>query len=286
MTNTPDWNKRAILRDALKNKVISIIGAGQIGGALATGLVQSGYDASNIWVTAKSDKRLRSLHQKLHVHTSQHNETASSKADILILAVKPQVLPEVLEEIAPTVKQHQPLLISVAAGTPELTIREAIGKQPIVRAMPNTPIEVREGMTALFANNFVTDRQKTKVETIFNAVGDTVWLNQEKHIDIVSALSGSGPAYFFKLMHALETAAIAEGLPKEIAEKLMTQTALGSIKMAIETQEDMTTLCQEVASKGGGTEKAIKALTKGDFESLIASAMNASLARYKELAKE
>lgn len=189
MNTTLDWNKRAILRDALKNQIITIIGSGNIGGALATGLVQSGYEPLNIWVTGKTNTRLTPLHKKLGIHISQNNEIATSKADILILAVKPQLLPEVLKPLSPMIQKNKPLLLSVAAGVSELNIREFAGKQAIIRAMPNTPIIVRAGMTALFANNLVNDRQKKIAQNIFDALGETVWLTDESHIDIVSALS-------------------------------------------------------------------------------------------------
>jgi pyrroline-5-carboxylate reductase len=286
ITSTADWNQRALLRDALKNQTITVIGAGNMGGALVTGLVEAGYDPLNIWVTAKTDTKLTPLHQKLGVHVTQQNEIAAARANILILAVKPQVLPDVLANLTAVIQKNQPLLLSMAAGINELSIREQVGKLAIVRAMPNTPIMIRCGVTALYANNFVNDRQKKTVQSIFDAVGETVWLNKESDIDPVTALSGSGPIYTFMLIQALQEAATAHGLSKEITKKLSLQTALGSAKMAHDLGKDMKQLCKEVASPGGGTEQAIKALKKGDLTSLVATAMKASLDRYKELAKK
>ncbi len=267
-----------------KDHVITIIGAGNIGGALMTGLVKAGYDPTRLWATGRTDTHLKALRQKLGVQTSQDNIMAASKADILILAVKPQTLSDVLQTLHPTLQATQPLILSVAAGYKEHSFREHLGQQSIIRAMPNTPILIRAGVTALYANDLVTEAQKEIAEEIFNAVGKCVWLEKEADIDIVSALSGSGPVYFFKLIQALQEAAIIQGLPEDIAKQLTLETALGSAQMALNTI-DMLTLCKQVASPGGGTERALEALDKGDFSELIATALEASLKRYRELSR-
>lgn len=276
---------RTPLTDTLKDQTITIIGAGNIGGALATGLVEAGYDPAHLWATAKTDVHLKPLQEKLGVHVSQDNIMAASKADILILAVKPQILGDVLQTLSPVIQSNKPLLLSIAAGFSESHFRQQVGEQAIIRGMPNTPILIRAGITALYANDRVTDEQKKIAEDIFRAVGRFVWLDKETDIDIVSALSGSGPVYFFKLIQALQEAAIAQGLPENIAQQLTLQTAMGSTQMALNTAENMVALCKQVTSPGGGTARTLEALDNGNFTSLITAALEASLKRYRELSQ-
>jgi pyrroline-5-carboxylate reductase len=269
-----------------QKKTITIIGAGNIGGALVTGLVEAGCDPTNLWITANTDTHLIPLQQKLNINISQDNILAASKADVLILAVKPQILHSVLQTLSSTVQASKPLLISIAAGFSENHLCQQLGERPIIRAMPNLPIRVRAGVTALHANNLATEQQKEIAEHIFNAVGTIVWLDKESDINIVSALSGSGPAYFFRLMQVLQNMGVAQGLSEDITRKLITQTALGSAHMALSTNESMPILCKQVASPGGGTEQAMKKLEEGDFATLITMAAEAALKRYQELAGE
>lgn len=268
----------------MKHPVIAIIGAGHLGSALIGGLIAAGYDANRIWGTAPTSEQLAELRQRLGIQISTDNRIAAEQADIVILAVKPIHISKVTAELAEL--QHKPLIISVAAGTPEHQLHSALGNSvSIIRAMPNTPALIGCGATALYANSFVTETQKQQAEDLFSAVGTIVWLENEEHLFTVTALSGSGPAYFFLLMAALEEAGIKLGLPQKIAHELTVQTALGSARMASESRQSPEDLCNQVASPGGGTEQALHVLESQKFRDLMLQAVSAAEQRYRNLAK-
>ena len=178
-------------------------------------------------------------------------------------------------------------MISIAAGIREATLRDWLGAgAAIVRTMPNTPAMVQSGATALYANPAVTDEQRSIAESILRAVGIAIWVDDESLMDAVTALSGSGPAYFFLFMEALQTAGCELGLPPETARLLTLQTAFGAAKMALESTEDAATLRQRVTSPGGTTERAIAVLQDGGFEALVGKALQAAATRSRELADE
>jgi len=215
------------------------------------------------------------------------NSQALDGADIVILAVKPQILPEVAKAI--NISPTPPLFISIAAGIRIDDISRWLGithSIPIVRVMPNTPALVRSGASALFAGKHVNNEQKELAESILRAVGLTLWLEDENQMDAVTALSGSGPAYSFLMMEVLEKAAISLGLPQESARLLTLQTAFGSAKMALESQEDAATLRERVTSKGGTTEQAVNILQTGGLQNLFDQALQVAKQRSIELAKQ
>jgi pyrroline-5-carboxylate reductase len=201
------------------------------------------------------------------------------------LAIKPQLAKAVAQELAPVVQANRPLVISIAAGIRELSLRNWLGKDiAIVRAMPNTPALVRSGATALFANSAVSKEQKNLAESILRAVGMTLWVDDEGLMDAVTALSGSGPAYFFLIMEALENAGHHLGLPHDTARLLAMQTAFGAAKMALESSEELAALRQRVTSPGGTTERAVKVLQEHRLEAIFDEALRAAHQRSKELA--
>lgn len=269
----------------MKNQIITFIGAGNMAHSLIGGLIADGYNPKQIWATAPQQEHLTQA-DKFGIHTSLSNQEGGRYADIIVLAVKPQILKTVAIELADIIKENKPLVISIAAGVQETDIQRWLGgNSAIVRCMPNTPALITCGATALYANSFVSNDQKNLAESILRAVGITVWLDDESQINTVTALSGSGPAYFFLIMEALEKAACDLGLAQETARLLTLQTALGAARMALESKKPAYELRQNVTSPGGTTECAIEVLEKGELKNLFAKAVQAAQQRGVELAK-
>jgi pyrroline-5-carboxylate reductase len=271
----------------MNNLNISFIGGGNMARSLIGGLIADGRNPATIWVSDTNDEQLLNLQQQFQVHTSRSNSEAIDSADILILAVKPQVMHTVTTELREVVQRNKPLVISIAAGIRIEDIDRWLGGNiAIVRAMPNTPALIQTGATALHANPLVSPEQRNSAETILRAVGLALWVNDEKMMDAVTALSGSGPAYFFLFIEAMEEAARALGLPEQTARLLTLQTAFGATKMALESSEDCATLRRRVTSPGGTTEQAIRAFEEGELRQLVAKALTAAALRSKELAQQ
>jgi pyrroline-5-carboxylate reductase len=270
----------------MQDSTISFIGGGNMARSLIGGLIQSGCKADKIWVADPDERPLMSLSASFSVHTTQDNRHAVGQAEVLVLAIKPQILPQVAREIADLVHAQALFVISIAAGIRETDLRTWLGgKVAIVRAMPNTPALVQSGATALYANPHVNAAQRNLAESIMRAVGLTLWVEQEADMDTVTALSGSGPAYFFLVMEALEQAAVHQGLPRETAHLLTLQTAFGAAKMAIESEEAIAQLRARVTSPGGTTEKGVEKLQTGGMQALFNKAIQAARARSIELAE-
>lgn len=266
---------------------ISFIGAGNMARSLISGLLADGRDPATIWISDRNDDQRLQLEQQFQLHATASNIEAANNSDIVILAVKPQVMQEVCIELRDSVQQKKPLLISIAAGIREEDINRWLGGDvAIVRAMPNTPALIQTGATALYANKQVSAAQRNSAETILRAVGLTLWIKDEVMMHAVTALSGSGPAYFFLFIEAMEEAARNLGLTDETARLLALQTAFGATKMALESDENCATLRQRVTSPGGTTEQAIRAFEAGGLRQLVATALNAAANRSNELAEE
>ncbi|GAB4363447.1 MAG: pyrroline-5-carboxylate reductase [Methylohalobius crimeensis] len=266
---------------------IGFIGAGNMASSLIGGLLADGVPADSIWVSATGQDKLTVLANRWGVHTTTDNRELVSCCDSVVLAVKPQQIRAVAEEIAPLVQERKPLMVSVAAGVLERDLERWLGeKVPIVRSMPNTPALVQSGATGLHANAWVSSEQRDRAESLLRAVGLTMWVEQEDLLDAVTAVSGCGPAYFFFLMEALEKAGCRLGLDAQTARLLVEQTALGAAKLALETQAGPEELRRRVASPGGVTERALSVLQAGDFEGLIDKALETARARSKELSEQ
>ena len=196
--------------------------------SLIGGLIASGYDKQNIIATDPTEAQRNQVTERFGIQCIADNADAISQADIVVLAVKPQILQNVCQDLAATVQQKKPLIISVAAGIRTSAIDSWLGNtHAIVRTMPNTPALIQTGATGLFANPAVSEEQKSQAEHIMRAAGLTVWVNQEQQLDSVTALSGSGPAYYFLFMEAMEKAGKELGLDEKTAHLLTLQTALG-----------------------------------------------------------
>jgi pyrroline-5-carboxylate reductase len=271
----------------MTDTTLAFIGGGNMAGSLIGGLITDGWDPARIRVADTSTQRLEQLSQQFPIKTTTSNTDAAGQADIILLAVKPQVIKSVAQELAGIVAQQQPLVISIAAGIPASALGNWLGKSTaIVRAMPNTPAMVQSGAAALYANASVSEDQRSIAESILRAVGIVIWVDDEAQMDAVTALSGSGPAYFFLFMEALQLAGQELGLPKDTARLLALQTAFGAAKMALESNEDAATLRHQVTSPGGTTEHAIRTFQEGALEALVSKALLAAATRSRELAAE
>lgn len=266
---------------------LTFIGGGNMAGSLIGGLIADGWNPATIQVSDRDDRQLERLAARFGITTTTDNRAAAARADIVVLAVKPQVMKDVAGELAATIAAHRPLVISIAAGVRESTLRTWLGDGiAIVRTMPNTPALVQSGATALYANPAASEDQRSSAESIMRAVGLALWVEHEDQLDAVTALSGSGPAYFFLFMEAMQAGGCKLGLPEDTARLLALQTAFGAAKMALESPEDAATLRRRVTSPGGTTERAISVFQQNGFENLVERAMEAAAGRSRELAEE
>jgi pyrroline-5-carboxylate reductase len=209
------------------------------------------------------------------------------EVDVVVLAVKPQAMREVLLQIAPVVQQKKSLVVSIAAGISQTSLALWLGSDvAIVRCMPNTPALVLTGATALHANANVDEEEKDLAENILRAVGLSLWVDDEAQLDAVTAVSGSGPAYFFLMMEAMENAAVTMGLDEHTARLLVQQTALGAAKIALESAESPAQLRERVTSPGGTTQKAIETFQENGFAELVSKALQAAKERSIEMSKQ
>lgn len=266
---------------------IAFIGAGNMANSLVGGLVEDGYDPGCLFLAGPTQARLNRFAEQYNVHCTTSNIDAAKHADIIVFCVKPQILPAVLAEISGVIAEQQPLVISIAAGVRCKQIEQwQQTRTAIVRCMPNTPALLRAGATALYANESVTETQKQSAESIMRSVGTTLWLDDESLLDVVTALSGSGPAYFFLVIEAMQEAAMALGLPENAAKLLTLQTALGAARMALESSDSAQTLREKVTSPGGTTERALEVLESGQLRELFAEAVKQATIRAKQLCKQ
>ncbi|MDH5218694.1 MAG: pyrroline-5-carboxylate reductase [Gammaproteobacteria bacterium] len=271
----------------MSNSQIGFIGAGNMASSLIGGLIADGTDPASLWVSDIDNQKLNHLETRFGVKTVADNASLVSKVDAVVMAVKPQVFSQVALQMAESVKQHQPLVISVAAGIRTGDMEAWFGGDTaIVRTMPNTPALVQTGATGLYANTHVSAAQKVLAENIMRAVGVAMWVEQEQHMDVVTALSGSGPAYYFYVMEAMEIAGRQLGLSDSTARLLTIQTALGAAKLAMESSDEPAVLRQRVTSPGGTTEQALKVLQESGLDDIFKKAMEAATKRAAELAKQ
>jgi pyrroline-5-carboxylate reductase len=271
----------------MNTKKIGFIGGGNMASSLINGLIASGHAPNQLWVSDSNQETLNALAANLKVNVFANNDDVVNEVDVVVLAVKPQVLRKVAEQIANITGNRKLLVVSIAAGISQDSLTEWLGAEvAVVRCMPNTPALVLTGATALHANINVSDEQKNLAENILRSVGISIWVGHESELDAVTAVSGSGPAYYFLLMEALEKAAIELGLDEYTARLLIQQTALGAAKIALESDETPGQLRQRVTSPGGTTEQAIETFEAGAFSQLVSKALHAARDRSIEISKE
>ena len=265
---------------------IAFMGGGNMGRSLIGGLIAKGVSASQIIVADPYAPTLQSLAADFGVGTAADNTEAVRDADVVLLAVKPQELRNVVNGIQEQLLERRPLLISIAAGILASDIQRWAGGLDVVRCMPNRPALQGCGVTALYASDAVPQTGRALAEEILAAVGATLWVERETDMDTVTAISGSGPAYFFLLIEMLEAAGQELGLSAAVARKLAVETAYGSGFMARETSDSPATLRQQVTSTGGTTEAALKHLEANDVRAIFSQAVAAAAHRSAQLAKE
>lgn len=268
-----------------KTSRIAFIGAGNLARSLIAGLLRHGHDPAAIAATARSADRRERLAAEFGIVAGADNRAAATGAEILVLSVKPQQLAGVCTELA-ELDLSTTLVISVAAGATTDGIAANLGQRPaLVRAMPNTPSSIGLGATGLYASAETSAMQRSQAAAIFRAVGEAVWLADEALMDAVTAVAGSGPAYYFAFMEAMQTAAEALGLPPEAARLLVKQTALGATTLAMRSELDLSELRRQVVSPGGTTAAALAVFEARQMADIVHEALGAATARGRELAQ-
>lgn len=265
------------------HSTIAFVGAGNMATSLVSGLLAAGTPPESIRASDPADHQRQRLAAK-GIATFADNDQAVSGADAVVLAVKPQVMQQVLRPLALEPGQ---VVISIAAGVPLSALAAwSAPDTPIVRCMPNTPALLGAGITGLFANDAVTAAHRQIADAILEAAGKTLWVDDEARLDAVTAVSGSGPAYFFYLMEAMIDAGVAPGLPREDAATLTLETAYGAARMAREGSDDPARLRANVTSPGGTTERALSILDAGGTRETVHQAVAGAAQRARELAEE
>ncbi len=265
---------------------ITFIGAGNMASAILSGLLAKGYPADKITLSDPGLDKLTPW-QAQGVNTTQDNAQAVVAAELVILAVKPQVMRAVCQSLAPALQQVRPLLMSIAAGVTTAQLDNWVGGGlAIARSMPNTPSLLGVGVAGLYAQAGVSATQRSWIERVSEATGAGYWVEEEPLLDAVTAISGSGPAYYFLLTEALATAGKNLGLPPELALQLAQGTAFGAGKMLLESGDEPAELRRKVTSPGGTTEQAIQHFVQGGLVALVDGAAQAAALRAKSLAQE
>ncbi len=267
------------------NETLAFIGGGNMARSLIGGLITQGVTPGKVVVSDPMQTQREQLAAQYGVKVTDSNIDAARQAQVIVFAVKPQELRGVAQQLA-TYVSHRPLIISIAAGIRASDLQHWLGGVPVIRTMPNRPALNGCGITGMFAPQQVPTAQRELAARIMNAVGKSVWVEQESLIDAVTAVSGSGPAYFFLLMELLETAGVELGLPAETARVLAIETAYGSGLMARTASETPAVLRQQVTSKGGTTEAALKVFEAGNLQRIVSDAVHAAATRSAELAAQ
>lgn len=254
--------------------------------AIISGLVTNDYPADLITAADPNQAQREQLQQDLGINTTENNETAVRYADVVILAVKPQMMEAAVNTFSGVDISHK-LIISIAAGISGRRLNELFGSQVrLVRVMPNTPALLGSGMSGLYASELLTENEKSFAHDLLGAVGETVWVEKESDIDKVTGASGSGPAYFFLFMEAMQKEAVDQGFDEKTARQLVQQTALGAAQMAIHNpQTPIATLRENVTSKGGTTAAALDVFNEAQLSDIVAKAMQAAVIRAQEMEK-
>ncbi len=269
----------------LSGKRVAVLGAGKMGGILLKALLEKGMLApKSTTATVQHKERARALSKQLGVSVGTDNLAAVKGADVVMICVKPQVVTDVIEEIRPNISAKQ-LLVSVAASVPTSQIEQAMASAvPVVRAMPNTPCSLGRGMTALCKGKFAEEKHLALASALFDVVGRTVVVD-EKHMDAVTGLSASGPAYIYIILESLAEAGVKVGLPRDVATLLAAQTTLGAATVVLETGDHPALLKDAVTTPAGCTIDGIMELEEGKLRVTLIKAVVKAVQRAKELAK-
>jgi pyrroline-5-carboxylate reductase len=272
----------------MEQRQIAFIGAGNMAKAIIAGLVGSGYPATQITATAPTDRHLLPLANNYGIRTSHDNHQVVRQADVVILAVKPQLMADVCRHFQ-DIDLSQKLVISIAAGITCQRLSDMLNMSNLnlIRVMPNTPSLINQGMSGLFASASVTETDQAFTTELFQSVGEVCWVNDESQINGIIAAAGSAPAYFFLFMEAMQQEAIAQGFDAETARLLVQQSAVGAAAMVKANPDtDFTALREQVTSKGGTTAEAIRTFNEHDLAEMVAQAMQAAVKRAEAMEKQ
>lgn len=270
----------------VNQRSIAFIGAGNMVRSIVSGLVNSGYPAHLITATAPSETRRLPLEEEFGIHTTSDNEQAACQADVVVLSVKPQMMEQVCQPLQ-SIDFSDKLVISIAAGISAQRLNEMLATElNLVRVMPNTPSLVNKGMSGLFAVNSVSNEDKAFASSLMESVGKVAWVEQESGINNIIAAAGSAPAYFFLFMEAMQKEAIAQGFDADTARMLVQQSAIGAAEMVVANSDiELSTLREQVTSKGGTTAEAIKTFNENNLAETVAKSMQAAVLRAEEMEK-
>lgn len=277
------------MNQPLENCSIGFIGGGAAAHFMLHGLRRRGQNLGSVTVSEPDEGRRQALAAELGVTVVDDNAAVARASDVLVLAVKPQVMAEVLEplNLHATPPAERALVLSIAAGVSTALLQRWLGEGwPVVRVMPNTPAQIGAGIAGLFASPEVSDAQRDQAFAFADATGAAVWVASESLMDVVTAISGSGPAYFFLLTELLQNTGVQLGLDAETAATLARKTALGAARMLDETGQPAATLRKAVTSPGGTTERALEIMQNGGFDALFAEGVIGAALRGRELAVE
>lgn len=264
---------------------IAFIGAGMMGEAMLAGLLKEQLVAADqIIATGPREERRQFLNERYRVRVTDDNRYAAEHADIIVFGLKPQTLPKVLPTLRGAIRPAD-LVLSIIAGAPISMFRDALTHANIVRAMPNTPAQIAEGMTVWTATESVSEAQQASVRMILGALGKEHYVADEKYLDMATALSGTGPAYCFLLLEALVDAGVHLGFPRRVAEELVLQTMFGSTLFAMQSGKHLAELRNMVTSPGGTSAAALRALERGGLRTVLADGVWAAYERARELGK-
>lgn len=265
---------------------IAFIGGGNMARSLIGGLLKTGISASSITVADPQAASRDSLGHEFGVTAFADNRQAIADAEVIVLAIKPQIMPKIQADLRDTLQRNRPLLISIAAGVRLDQLERWFGALPIVRCMPNTPSLIGAGATGLCANARVSPPQRASAQHVLDTAGLTRWVDDEALMDTVTGISGSAPAYFFAIVEALEDAAVAQGLPRDTARALAAQTCLGAGQMMVESGEAPGELRRRVTSPNGTTQAALDSFSHDGLAGIVANAVASATRRGGELAAE
>ncbi|MGF1727834.1 pyrroline-5-carboxylate reductase [Photobacterium nomapromontoriensis] len=270
----------------MEQRTIAFIGAGNMARSIIAGLVASGYAPDKITATAPSPARREPLARDYGIHTTDDNLQAASTADVIVLAVKPQLMAKVCHQLQ-ILDFSGKLVISIAAGINAARLNEMLAtKLNLVRVMPNTPSLIGKGMSGLYAGVDLNINDRRFAENLMQAVGEVCWVEQEAGINGIIAAAGSAPAYFFLFMEAMQAEAIQQGFSEEQARQLIQQSALGAAEMVVANPNTaLSTLREQVTSKGGTTAEAIRTFNDHQLSDTVAKAMRAAVTRAQEMEK-
>ena len=267
---------------------IAFIGGGNMARAIAGGLLRGGMHATNIFISEPKEEQCEKLRKEFYgTYVSTDNKAVSNAAEIILFAVKPQILKSVCHELRETIQKTKPLIISIAAGPSIKDIDQWLGgNMAIVRVMPNQPAMIDQGVSAMFANRLTQRENCLLAEKIMSAVGKALWLEKESQMDAVTAISGTGPAYFYLLIDIMIKAAIENGMNPEISRMLAVETARGASALSASSPESMTSMIERVRSPGGTTMAALEYLDSKEARKIFSKAIDVARERAKELAEE